>query len=124
MASHFVCIVDDDDSVRAALDGLVRSLGHVTDTFASAREFLGAQRTRPYDCVILDVQMPDLDGLQVQQQLLTEARCPPLIFVTGHPKPGWRDRAMAAGALAFLAKPYECATLVALIEQACRMGLG
>lgn len=124
MSPYHICIVDDDESVRMALDGLVRSMGHCADTFGSATEFLASQALHTCDCLILDVQMPGLSGLELQQQLLTLGVCLPLIFITAFPKARWREQALAAGALEFLGKPFDGRTLVSLIERAGRLGRG
>lgn len=119
MSFHVVCIVDDDDGVRAALDGLVRSLGYASHTFASAQALLDSPQVAQCDCAILDVQMPGMSGLHLQQRLLALGLCPPLIFLTAFPLPAWREQALRTGALAFMPKPYDCCALADLIDTAC-----
>lgn len=121
MSSKVVCIVDDDEGVRAALDGLVRSLGYRSHVFPSAQALLDSSLVAQCDCLVLDVQMPGMSGLCLQQRLRALGRCPPLIFLTAFALPAWRDQALASGALAFMGKPYDCRALVELIEAACRL---
>ncbi|AKU98712.1 Nitrogen regulation protein NR(I) [Labilithrix luteola] len=114
-----VCIVDDDISVRDALHGLLRSVGWSVETFASAREFL----TRPEseqtpDCLILDVELPDLNGLELQARLTEACLSIPIVFITGHGDVPMSVRAMKAGAVEFLMKPFDDEVLLEGVEQA------
>jgi FixJ family two-component response regulator len=105
-----IVIVDDDESVCRAIKRLVRSLGMEADTFTSGQEFVDLIETVPWihvDCVVLDVQMPGLSGLEVQEQLARCCSTLPVIFITAHDEVGVRERAIAAGALAFLRKPFN-----------------
>jgi FixJ family two-component response regulator len=105
-----IAIVDDDESVCRAITRLVRSLGMEANAFASGREFIDLIKTLPSfvpDCVILDVQMPEMNGLEVQERLASSGNRLPVIFITAHDEAGVRDRALAAGALAFLRKPFN-----------------
>lgn len=105
-----IAIVDDDESVRRALKRLARSLGMDAETFTAGREFidlLGAMPSFQPDCVILDVQMPGMNGLEVQEQLAQSGSRLPVIFITAHDEVGARERALAAGAVAFLRKPFD-----------------
>ena len=106
----FIAIVDDDESVCRAIKRLVRSLGMDADTFTSGQqfiEFIEAIPSRPVDCVVLDVQMPGMNGLEVQERLASSGNPLPVIFITAHDEAGVRDRALAAGAVAFLRKPFN-----------------
>ena len=104
-----IAIVDDDESVCRAMKRLVRSLGMDAATFASGREFIDRVETPSFqpDCVVLDVQMPGMNGLEVQERLASSGNPLPVIFITAHDEAGVRDRALAAGAVAFLRKPFD-----------------
>ena len=113
-----ISIVDDDESVREATKGLVRSLGYVAATFASGEEFLNSDRVNDTSCLITDVQMPGLDGLELQSRLTTMGRHVPIIFVTACPQERIRARALKAGAFGFLSKPFSDASLIACLDRA------
>ena len=112
-----IAIVDDDESVRIAVSSLVRSLSHVACCFASAEEFLGSPRLADADCLIVDQQMPGMNGLDLQEQLRSTGRRLPIIFITGHPDDRIRERALAGGAICFLSKPFAAQELVECIDQ-------
>jgi len=112
-----VYIVDDDPSVREAVARLVRSGGWTVETFASAHEFLASAWAEVPSCLILDVQLPGLSGLELQQRLAKSGARTSVIFLTGHGDIPTTVRAMKAGALEFLTKPYADADLIAAIEQ-------
>ena len=116
-----IAIVDDDESVCRALKRLVRSLGMDADTFPSGRQFIELLEAMPplrVDCVVLDVQMPGLNGLQVQVQLTRSAHRIPVIFITAHDDSALREQALAAGALAFLCKPFNDELLIKILNVA------
>jgi len=115
-----IAIVDDDDCVRDGLEMLVRSLGHNTSTFGSAEEFLEFEKLRDTSCLITDVQMPGLSGLDLQDRMIADGHCIPIIFITGHPNDSARARAMKAGAVAFLSKPHDVHHLSGFIEKALK----
>lgn len=105
-----IAIVDDDESVCRAMKRLVRSIGMDANAFTSGREFIDRVETTPSfqpDCVVLDVQMPGMNGLEVQERLASGGNPLPVIFITAHDEAGVRDRALAAGAVAFLRKPFN-----------------
>jgi FixJ family two-component response regulator len=102
-----ISIVDDDDKVRAATGSLVRSLGFKTHTFASAESFLQSTSPRETRCLILDVQMPNMSGIELQGRLTELGFEIPIIFITAYPDEAVRQRAMDAGAVAFLLKPFD-----------------
>ena len=102
-----VFVVDDDLSVREALSSLIRSVGLGVETFASAREFLEFQRPDATACLVLDVRMPGLSGLELQRELSQAGRGIPIIFITGHGDIPMTVRAMKAGAVDFLPKPFR-----------------
>jgi|SRR5262245_27270574 len=113
-----ISIVDDDESMRCAVKSLVTSLGFDACTFASAEEFLQSPRLDDTACLITDLQMPGLSGIELQKSLLAQDRHIPIIFMTAFPEERMRTRAMDAGALGFLSKPFESQTLVTLIDKA------
>jgi FixJ family two-component response regulator len=101
-----VFVVDDDVSVREALESLIRSVGLRVESFASAEEFLGRRRGDESGCVILDVQLPELSGLDLQKRMANLNLDLPIIFITGHGDVPTSVQAMKAGALEFLTKPF------------------
>jgi FixJ family two-component response regulator len=113
-----ISIVDDDASVREATKGLVRSLGYAAATFASAEEFLSSDRLLDTSCLITDVQMPGVSGIELQSRLAAEGRRMPVIFVTAYPEERIRARALEAGALGFLSKPFRDECLIDCLEKA------
>ncbi len=113
-----ISIIDDDASVRQATDGLVRSLGYSTATFASAEEFLDSARVAETSCVVTDIQMPGLSGIDLKDRLAADGHRVPMVFMTAFPDERIRARVMAAGAVGFLAKPFEDESLIACLAQA------
>ena len=113
-----IAIVDDDKGARNGLEMFVRSLGHNTSTFGSAEEFLKSEKLHDTSCLITDVQMPGLSGLDLQDRMIADGHCIPIIFITGHPNDSARARAMKAGAVAFLRKPHDVHHLSGFIEKA------
>jgi FixJ family two-component response regulator len=113
-----VAIVDDDASVRATADSLVRSLGYVVDTFASAEEFLRSKRLDDFSCVIADVQMPRMSGVELQAHLLTRGNHVPFIFITAFPDERVRAQALGAGAIGYLTKPFDGDSLIRCLQTA------
>jgi FixJ family two-component response regulator len=102
-----VFIIDDDESVRRALTRLMRSAGLVAESFATAEEFLRRAGGPTPDCLILDVHLPGLSGLELQERLTAGGRDVPVVFITAYAEEAAREQAMRAGAIAFLAKPFE-----------------
>ena len=116
-----VAIVDDDLSVCRAIKRLVNSLGMNAETFCSGQEFLDFLEAVPSygaDCVVLDVQMPGLSGLEVQERLAVANRSMPVIVITAHETAETRDSALAAGAIAFLRKPFDDGLFARTLETA------
>lgn len=113
-----VAIVDDDDSVRRALHRLVLSLSFKPQTFASGEEFLETLQESTPDCVLLDLHMPGLKGLDVLHRMQKEGRRVPAIAMTGIDQHGMREKCLKAGAAAYLVKPLERAVVAAAIEEA------
>src|SRR5262245_9075999 len=100
-------IVDDDESLRAALDSLFRSVGMETRLFSSAGDFLGEPHPQGPACLVLDVRLPGANGLDFQDQLIEMGVPIPIVFMTGHADVPMSVRAMKAGAVDFLAKPFR-----------------
>jgi FixJ family two-component response regulator len=115
-----ISIVDDDESVREATKGLVRSLGYMATTFASAEEFLSSDRIGATSCVIADVQMPGLSGIDLQQRLVAQGLRLPVIFVTAFPDERTRRRAIEAGAVDYLSKPFSDEQIVSSLAVALK----
>jgi FixJ family two-component response regulator len=111
-----ISIVDDDAAVRQATEALVRSLGHRAATFASAEEFLSSDRLRETECLITDLQMSGMTGIELQRRLNAAGRHCPVIVVTGSPDAGLRARALAAGAVGVLGKPCSDEMLIACLD--------
>jgi FixJ family two-component response regulator len=116
-AHPIVYVVDDDLAVRQALSSVIRSIGLRVETFASATEFLDHTRPDAPSCLVLDVQLPDVSGLDLLAEI-DAAEAIPIIFITGHGTIPMSVRAMKAGALEFLTKPFREEDLLAAIDQA------
>jgi FixJ family two-component response regulator len=124
-AKPLIAIVDDDESVCRALKRLVRSLGMNAETFASGQQFLDLIEAMPSfrpDCLVVDVQMPGLNGLEVQERLATNGNPLPVIFITAHDEAVPRERALAAGAVAFVRKPFQDELLIKTLRVALEPG--
>ncbi len=113
-----ICVVDDDRSVREAVGSLIRSAGLSVRTFASAREMLASLRKELPSCLVLDIQLPDINGFEVQQELARKDIQIPIIFLTGHGDIPMSVRAIKAGALEFLTKPFDDEYLLETIREA------
>jgi FixJ family two-component response regulator len=113
-----ISIVDDDESVREATKGLLRSLGYAAATFASAEDFLQSNQVNDTSCLISDVQMPGLSGVELQSLLIAQGHRTPMIFVTARPEDNMRARALGAGAIGFLTKPFNEERLIEYIHAA------
>jgi FixJ family two-component response regulator len=113
-----VFVIDDDESIREALKSLIRSVGLSVETFAAANEFLQSRRPDVPACLILDVRMPGLSGLDLQRELADANINIPIIFITGHGDIPMSVRAMKAGAVEFLTKPFRDQDLLDAIQQA------
>ena len=110
---HFiVMIVDDDGSMRRAARRLIKSSGFAVETFASAEDFLGSGRLDATACLVLDVQMPGLNGLELQSRLISEGFQIPIVFITAYNDENAREQALRAGAVGYLVKPFEEADLL------------
>jgi FixJ family two-component response regulator len=117
-ATPIVFVVDDDISVRESLESLIRCEGWQPETFTSAREFLDRPRALVPSCLVLDVSLPDLNGLDLQNRVAVDRTDMPIIFITGHGDVPMTVQAMKAGAVEFLTKPFSDEVLVSAIRQA------
>jgi len=117
-AACVVYIVDDDDIILWTLKELVESIGACVHTFTSAKEFLAAYSPSPCECVITDVRMPEIGGLQIQRLLLTTGSPPPIIFITSHSEISAAVEAMKAGAFDFVEKPVNGHVLIEKVQAA------
>jgi FixJ family two-component response regulator len=116
-----VYVVDDDISVREALSSLIRSAGLRVETFSSAQEFLGQSLSDAPSCLVLDVRLPDQNGLALQRELAAIDNQIPIIFITGHGDIPMSVRAIKAGAIEFLTKPFQDQELLDAIRQAIKL---
>ena len=117
-ATPIVFIVDDDVSVRSALESLIESAGWVAETFASAQEFLRRPRVAAPSCLVLDVSLPDINGLELQSRVAIDRTAMPIIFISGYGDVPMTVRAMKAGAVEFLMKPFKDDVLLNAIRDA------
>jgi FixJ family two-component response regulator len=117
-----ISIVEDDAAVRAATENLVKSVGFGVYTFASAEEFLRSNRVAETACLISDVQMPNMSGVELQASLANRGFRIPTIFMTAFPDESVRRRAMDAGAVGFLHKPFNGKALIQFIQDAISKG--
>jgi len=117
-AAPIVFVVDDDMSVRESLELLIQTAGWQAETFASAREFLARPRPLVPSCLVLDVSLPDLNGLDLQKRIGADRSDMPIIFITGHGDIPMSVRAMKAGAVEFLTKPFGDEALLSAIGHA------
>jgi len=113
-----ISIVDDDESIRIAVGDLIMSLGSAALTFASAEAFLESGDAARTSCLITDIQLPGMSGLDLQDRLRANGHRIPIIVITAYPEPTLKRRAEAAGAAAFLVKPFDGRELIARIEEA------
>jgi FixJ family two-component response regulator len=113
-----VSVIDDDESVRIATASLVRSLRWRVRTFASAEDFLASLQAADTSCIIADVQMPGMSGLELQRLLQAQGHRTPIIFITAFPDERTERRALAAGAAGFLVKPFDGQALVQCLRTA------
>ena len=111
-----VCIVDDDVSFREAIEGLVSSFGFSTRSFGSAQDFLRDHQATDARCLILDIKMPGMTGLELYGRLLEAGEPPPTIFISSVDDAGTRSKAMKAGAVGFFGKPFDRDALMATLH--------
>ena len=116
--TKLVAIVDDDDSMRSALQGLLQSAEFPSQSFASAEEFLESGQQHQIACLIADIRMPGMSGLELQAQLNAERCRIPIIFITAHGDEKMRMQALRAGAVEFMAKPFDDGVLLESVRAA------
>src|SRR6201997_1268369 len=116
--TNLVAIVDDDDLMRSALQGMLKSVGLLSQTFASAEEFLTSGQQFKTACLIADIRMPGMSGLELQAQLNAERCKIPTIFITAHGDTNMRMQALRAGASEFLSKPFDDEALLQIVQAA------
>ena len=117
-AAPLISVVDDDDSLRNSLNNLIRSVGFRAQGFSSAEAFLNSSELHDTACLILDVRMPGMSGLDLQRQLVTANSRIPIVFITSHGDDDARARALEAGAVDFLYKPFREEALLKAINSA------
>jgi len=115
-----ISVVDDDESVRESLRGLLRSVTFGVKVFASAEEFLSSDRMRETDCLILDVRMPGMSGLELHRRLVSSHPYLPVIFITAHGDEELRSRVLRSGAVDYLLKPFSDHALLNAVQTALR----
>ena len=113
-----ISIVDDDESLCAAVSGLLRSYGYETRSFASAEAFLASDGVVDSRCVITDIHMPGMSGIELKQALVARQCEVPVIMITARKDPGVESRALASGAVCLLKKPFECDALMECVSRA------
>jgi FixJ family two-component response regulator len=116
--STLVAIVDDDDSLRVALQGLLKATGFPAEAYASAEEFLSSGQQQQTACLITDIRMPGMSGLELQAKLNADRFRIPIIFLTAHGDEKMRMQALRAGAVEFLAKPFDAEALLENVRAA------
>jgi len=116
--TKLIAIVDDDDSMRDALGGLLKAVGYPARAFASAEEYLKSGQQRQTSCLIADIRMPGMSGLELQAQLNSERCRIPIIFITAHGDAKMRIQALRAGAVEFLSKPFDEEVLLESVRAA------
>jgi FixJ family two-component response regulator len=122
--SFTIYVIDDDESIRRALQRLLRSAGYHTVAFASAEDFMDYAPESEQGCLVLDILLPGMTGLDLQENLATKgATSYPVIFITAHDNPQWQARAKKKGALAYLQKPFSEQTLLDAVGH-CRQQMG
>jgi FixJ family two-component response regulator len=102
-----ISVVDDDESMREAMGGLMKSLGYTAEAFASAEEFLNSHQLSRTSCLIADVQMPGMTGLELHRHLVATGKTIPTILITAYPDDGVRERALGDGVVCYLSKPFD-----------------
>jgi len=113
-----IVVIDDDEAVRSAMKNLIRSLGYSVAAFGSARAFLESDAIQSASCLITDVHMPEMSGIELQRHLSASGHQTPIIFITGRPDDATRARVIGDGAVGYLSKPLHARSLLALLNQA------
>lgn len=119
-AGNLISIIDDDDSMRSAIVALVRSAGYHARGFASAVEFLASGTVQSFACIVTDIQMPGMSGIELKEHLMASQLPVPVIMITARHEPDLEGKAMASGAACFLRKPFQADMLIRCIEGALK----
>jgi FixJ family two-component response regulator len=117
-SNALISIVDDDESVREAVEGLIESLGFRVSAFSSAADFLASAAVADTSCMIVDVQMPQMSGVELHRRLAEQGHCIPTILITAYPNDRVRERALADGVVGYLIKPFDDEALIACVRSA------
>jgi FixJ family two-component response regulator len=117
-ANALISVIDDDDSLRIALMGLMRSLGHRVEGFASAEAFLDGDAPTRSDCIVTDIQMPGLSGIDLKHRLDDAGSAVPVIMITARPEPLLHARAIESGAFCLLKKPFDTEDFITCLDKA------
>jgi FixJ family two-component response regulator len=112
-----ICVVDDDALLRDSLSDLLRAAGHEVACFESVKSFLDSEESESCDCVVSDIHMPGLSGIDLVERVAEMSDAPKVILITGHPEESWRERAMYSGAAGFLRKPIEAQSLLDIVQR-------
>jgi len=115
-----IAVIDDDESFRTALVELLCSFGYVVHDFASAEEFIAADRVASYDCIMTDIHMPGMSGIDLKRLLAARDHQVPVMMITARTDPGLEARALACGATCLLRKPFETDALIGSLENALK----
>jgi FixJ family two-component response regulator len=115
---YLISIVDDDESFREAMTSLMKSLGFAVEAFSSAEDFLASPRLEDTSCLIADVHMPGMTGIELHQQLVTSGHTIPVILITAYPDDNVRARASAAGVICYLSKTFDDDALLGFVRTA------
>jgi FixJ family two-component response regulator len=118
MAQYLISIVDDDEAFREAMTSLMKSLGFEVEAFSSAEDFLASSRLENTSCLIADVHMPGMTGIELQQHLVASGRTIPVILITAYPDDNVRARAVAAGVICYLSKTFDDDALLGFVRSA------
>ena len=119
-SGRLISVIDDDDSMRRAVVALVRSAGYDARGYESAEEFLEAVDTLIFGCIITDIQMPGLSGIELKHHLTARQNQTPVIMITAREDPSLEQQALASGAVCFLRKPFQAEEFIACLEEALR----
>jgi len=118
VSRYLIAVVDDDESFREAMTSLMRSLGFDVAGFSSAEDFLGSPHLETTACLIADVHMPGMTGIELQRQLVASGRTIPVILITAYPDDSVRARALAAGVICYLSKTFDDNALIGFVRSA------
>ena len=116
-----ISVVDDDESMREAMKGFMKSLGYTAQAFASAEDFLNSRQVPRTSCLIADVQMPGMTGLELHHHLVASGKTIPTILITAYPDDRVRERALGDGVVCYLSKPFDANDLLACIRSSLRL---